>query len=117
VEGEIIGLKPGKHGFHIYNIGDCSAADDSSSNGHFNPTGMPHGGPRDGLRHLGDLGNINANKLGIARFAFTDNRISLKGVNSIIGHSVVVHAEADDLKSQPSGNAGARVACGVIVKQ
>ena len=64
--------------------------------------------------HLGDLGNIRANKSGIARFAYTDNQITLEGVNSIIGHSVVVHARADDLKSQPSGNAGARVACGVI---
>ena len=117
VQGEIIGLTPGKHGFHIHDKGDCSAADGSSAGGHFNPSGMPHGGPKDGQRHLGDLGNINANELGIARFAYSDNRISLEGVNSIIGHAVVVHSQADDLKSQPAGNAGGRVACGVIEKQ
>ena len=117
MEGEINGLTPGKHGFHIHEKGDCSAADASSAGGHFNPTGMPHGGRRGSQRHLGDLGNITADKSGIARFAFTDGWITLAGVNSIIGHAVVVHAQADDLKSQPSGNAGARVACGVIEKQ
>jgi superoxide dismutase, Cu-Zn family len=117
VEGEIIGLTPGKHGFHIHDKGDCSAPDASSAGGHYNPTGMPHGGPRDGMRHVGDLGNITANQSGTARFAYTDNRISLEGKHSIIGHSVVVDAGADDLQSQPSGNAGARVACGVVQKK
>jgi len=117
VTGDITGLTPGKHGFHIHEKGDCSAPDGSSAGGHYNPTGMPHGGPKDVEQHVGDLGNITANSEGVAKFAYTVKWFRLTGENSIIGRAVIVHAQADDLKSQPSGNAGPRVACGVIEKQ
>jgi len=114
VVADIDGLTPGKHGFHIHEKGDCSAADASSAGGHFNPTHMPHGGPDSPKRHVGDLGNIEADAAGHAHFERVDNVIQLDGPNSVIGRAVIVHADADDFVSQPAGNAGARVGCGVI---
>lgn len=111
---DIQGLAPGPHGFHIHEFGDCSSPDAASAGGHFNPGDMPHGAPGADKRHAGDLGNIEADKNGHARLEVTDNKISFSGPNSIIGRSIVVHAQADDYKSQPTGNSGARVACGVI---
>jgi Cu-Zn family superoxide dismutase len=75
---------------------------------------MPHGGPTDVQRHVGDLGNIVADEQGNAHYDWTDTKLSFNGEDSIIGRGVIVHAGEDDLKSQPTGNAGARVACGVI---
>ena len=117
IDGEVTGLKPGSHGFHIHEKGDCSAPDAASAGGHYNPTKMPHGAPSSAERHLGDFGNIEANSAGVARFSRIDRSATLEGANSIIGHGVIVHADPDDLKSQPAGNAGKRVACGVIEKQ
>jgi Cu-Zn family superoxide dismutase len=115
IDGEVTGLTPGAHGFHIHEKGDCSAPDATSAGGHYNPTDMPHGAPDAALRHVGDFGNIDANASGVAKFSHVDHVISLEGPNSIIGHAVIVHAQADDLKTQkPPGNAGARVACGVV---
>ncbi len=114
VEGEITGLPPGSHGFHVHEFGDCSAPDASSAGGHYNPTGQPHGAPDDSLRHVGDLGNIEAGQDSTASVNIVDSILTLSGPNSIVGKAVVVHADADDLESQPSGNAGARLACGVI---
>ncbi len=114
IEGTVTGLTPGKHGFHIHQYGDCSAADGSSAGGHYNPTNQPHGGPADKLRHVGDLGNIVADNTGTATIDMMDDVITLNGPFSIIGRAVVVHAGADDLTSQPSGAAGPRAACGVI---
>ena len=114
VVADVSGLTPGKHGFHIHEFGDCSAPDGSSAGGHFNPTGMHHGAPTDMDRHVGDLGNIEADVNGNAHYEWSDSVISFSGIKSIIGHAVVVHGGADDLKSQPSGAAGPRVACGVI---
>jgi Cu-Zn family superoxide dismutase len=114
VSGEILGLTPGSHGFHIHEYGDISALDGGSAGAHFNPTDMPHGSPGDSKRHVGDLGNIKADAEGKAIIQIRDKAISLDGPNSIIGRALVVHAKADDLKSQPSGDAGDRVACGVI---
>jgi Cu-Zn family superoxide dismutase len=108
------GLTPGEHGFHIHEYGDCSALDAKSAGGHFNPENKPHGAPTDSLRHVGDLGNLVADSAGTAHYEWTDTLISFSGPHSIIGRAVIVHAGADDLKSQPTGNAGARVACGVI---
>jgi Cu-Zn family superoxide dismutase len=109
------GLTPGKHGFHIHQNGDCSAPDGSSAGGHFDPTGMPHGGPDSPQHHAGDLGNITADEAGNASYEALNASISLReGPTSIIGRSIVVHEGEDDLTSQPSGNSGARVACGVI---
>jgi Cu-Zn family superoxide dismutase len=114
IAGEIVGLTPGLHAFHVHEFGDCSAADAMSAGGHFNPEGKPHGGPHDEARHVGDLGNIKADASGRAVVKITDSLVQLHGPHSVIGRSLIVHAVADDLKSQPAGNAGARVACGVI---
>jgi Cu-Zn family superoxide dismutase len=114
VVADIKGLTPGKHGFHIHEKGDCSAPDFSSAGGHFNPTGMKHGSPTDPEHHMGDFGNITANEQGEARFERVVNWLSFKGTNSFVGKAVIVLEKADDLQSQPSGNAGGRIACGVI---
>jgi Cu-Zn family superoxide dismutase len=113
VTGDIENLTPGKHGFHVHDKGDCSAPDASSAGGHFNPTHQHHGGPTTSERHTGDLGNIEANKDGKAHVQWK-GKMSLTGADSIIGKSVVVHEKEDDLKTDPAGNSGTRVACGVI---
>jgi superoxide dismutase, Cu-Zn family len=114
INAEIEGLAPGKHGFHVHEFGDCSMADGTCAGAHFNPTGAPHAGPDDEKRHVGDLGNIEVARQGKATYKRVDKLIALNGPNSIIGRSVIIHADPDDLKTQPSGNAGARVGCGVI---
>ncbi len=114
IDGEISGLKPGSHGFHIHEKGDCSAPDGMSAGGHYNPDKMPHGSPSSAQRHAGDFGNIEANNSGVAKFSRIDHTATLEGLNSIVGHAVIVHADPDDMKTQPTGNAGKRVACGVI---
>jgi len=115
VHAEIGGLTPGKHGFHIHEFGDCSAADFSSAGAHFNPTNQPHAGPDTGARHEGDMGNVEADASGNAKLDYVDHQITLTDdAKSAIGRSVVVHAKPDDLKTQPSGDAGGRIACGVI---
>lgn len=114
VQAHLSGLKPGTHGFHVHEFGDCSAGDGTSAGGHFNPASMPHGAPTDKQRHAGDLGNIVAGEDGAAHVEVTDSVLRLNGDGSIIGRGVIVHAAADDLKTQPTGNAGGRQACGVI---
>lgn len=114
IEADINGLTPGKHGFHVHQYGDCSAPDGTSAGGHFNPENKQHGGPTDMERHVGDLGNVTADSTGHAHLSMTDNVISLAGAHSIIGRGIIVHMGEDDLTSQPTGNAGARVACGTI---
>jgi Cu-Zn family superoxide dismutase len=114
ITGRITGLNPGTHGFHVHEFGDCSAADFASAGGHFNPTGQPHAGPKDAHRHAGDLGNVEAAADGSVSVDYTDSDMRFDGDKSIVGRAAVVHANADDLKTQPSGNAGGRVACGVI---
>lgn len=111
VEAFFEGLGDGPHGFHIHEFGDCSAADGSSAGGHFNPEGHPHSSPDAGMRHMGDLGNIQGVAGATTRYTFTDGVIDLA---LIAGRSVVVHGGEDDLTSQPAGNAGPRIACGVI---
>ena len=114
VSADITGLTPGKHGFHVHENGDCSAPDATSAGGHFNPTKMPHAGMDAEQRHVGDLGNVTADASGKASYDRLDTMLTFEGDNSIIGRAVIVHAKADDLKSQPSGDAGARGACGVV---
>jgi len=114
VVADLEGLTPGLHGFHVHQYGDCSAPNGDSAGGHFNPEGKPHGAPTAKERHVGDLGNVTAGEDGKAHFEWTDPLMSFEGRHSIIGLSVIVHANADDLVSQPAGNAGPRVACGVI---
>jgi len=114
VQAELTGLTPGEHGFHVHQYGDCAAMDGKCAGGHFNPTGAPHGGPESAERHVGDLGNITADASGKAVYDRVDKLLALNGPHSIIGRSIIVHAGRDDLTSQPSGDAGARVGCGVI---
>ena len=114
IVADVTGLAPGKHGFHIHEFGDCSAPDASSAGGHFNPHHSEHGAPDAALRHAGDFGNLEADESGKAHYERVDKIISLNGTDSIVGHAVIVHEKADDLKTQPTGNAGARAACGVI---
>lgn len=113
VVADITGLTPGKHAFHIHEFGDCSAADASSAGSHFNPTNKPHGAPDAAERHIGDLGNLEADSSGKAHLELKDKVLKFSGENSILGHAVIVHEKVDDW-SQPVGNAGGRVACGVI---
>jgi Cu-Zn family superoxide dismutase len=114
VSGTIANLSPGKHGFHIHEAGDCTDPAGKSAGGHFNPDGSPHGGRLDANRHIGDLGNIEAGADGRAEFTIIDTVLTLHGDNSIIGRALIVHGGEDDLVSQPSGDAGPRVACGVV---
>jgi len=115
VLAHVEGLEPGqRHGFHIHEYGDCSAADGTSAGGHFNPHGSRHGAPHEGERHSGDLGNLSADHTGMAHLEEVYTHFEMSGPDSILGRAVIVHAAADDLESQPTGDAGARVACGVI---
>jgi superoxide dismutase, Cu-Zn family len=114
VVADLTGLTPGKHGFHIHEFGDCSAPDAKSAGGHFNPGNHQHGAPDATDRHAGDLGNIEADGSGKAHLELTDKVMKLTGSDSIVGHAVIVHEKADDLKTQPTGDAGGRLACGVI---
>lgn len=103
-----------EHGFHVHQYGDCSAADGTSAGGHFNPEGLPHGGPGHDARHVGDLGNVRVDDRGMVQHEDIDSKLSMAGEHSILGRAVVVHAGHDDMNSQPTGNAGARLLCGVI---
>jgi len=114
VMADIKGLTPGKHGFHIHEFGDCSSPDGTSAGGHFNPENKSHGAPMDMNRHMGDMGNVVAGADGSAHLEYVDHMIQLSGPESIIGHSMILHKSEDDMKTQPTGNAGPRVACGVI---
>lgn len=114
VTGHIRGLEPGKHGFHVHQYGDLTNLETgASAGGHFNPTGMPHGRPDEEERHVGDLGNIEADQNGMANVNISDPMLRLNGPQSILGRAIVVHAKADEF-TQPSGDAGDRVALGVI---
>jgi len=111
---EVSNLSPGPHGFHIHEYGDCRAADGISAGGHFNPGKASHGAPNADPRHVGDLGNIVAAESGVGKLDILVAGPDLEGPNGIIGRSVIVHADPDDMKTQPTGGAGARLACGVI---
>jgi Cu-Zn family superoxide dismutase len=106
---------PGTHGLHIHEKGDCSDPKAASAGGHFNPGGMPHAGPMEMKRHAGDLGNIVIKADGTGDLDLTSDMLTVKpGPNSVVGRSVVFHEKADDLTTQPTGNAGGRFGCGVI---
>lgn len=111
---ELSGLTPGKHGFHIHELGDCNCKDGKCAGGHFNPDGKKHGGPTSAERHAGDLGNVEADAKGNVKVDITDKMISLNGANSVIGRTVMIHEKEDDLKTDPTGNAGNRIGLGVI---
>lgn len=114
VSANISGLTPGAHGFHIHEKGDCNSPDGMSAGGHFNPGKQEHGGPHSEHHHGGDFGNLEADKNGVAKIDEVFSWLSMSGPDSIVGRAVIVHAKADDLKSQPAGNAGGRIGCGVI---
>lgn len=117
ITGTIGGLNAnGTHAFHIHEKGDCSAADASSAGGHFNPAGQPHGRASNPQHHAGDSDNLVANADGSATVNAHFNGVVLGGgaANDVVGKAIVVHADPDDYTSQPSGNAGSRIACGVI---
>jgi Cu-Zn family superoxide dismutase len=111
ITGTVKNLTPGKHGFHIHEFGDLTSTDGSAAGGHFNPEGHEHAGPEAKHRHVGDLGNIDAKADGTANVTMKVEGLKLADV---LGRSFVVHEKEDDLKSQPSGNAGPRIAVGVI---
>jgi superoxide dismutase, Cu-Zn family len=110
------GLLPERElGFHIHEAGDCSSGDGMSAKGHFNPYGKPHGHPQSAERHAGDLPMLRAGKDGRAKLDVTVDQITLTpGPASIVGRGLIIHADPDDFKTQPTGNSGARLACGVI---
>jgi len=119
VTAKLGGLQPGLHGFHVHALGDTTNGC-LSTGAHFNPHGKEHGAPDDHNRHAGDLGNVIVQDDGTAELSISDNHIPLSGPHSIIGRAVVVHADPDDLGkgghelSKTTGNAGGRLACGVI---
>lgn len=117
VTAHVAGLTPGAHGFHIHEKGDCSAPDGMSAGGHFNPGGQPHGHPHKGPHHAGDMPMLETDGYGNARLVAVLPGLTLAGANGIVGKGVIVHAAPDDFKTQPTGNSGARMACGVIVKR
>ena len=116
VSGSISGLKPGaEHGFHVHEKGDCSSGDGLSAGGHFNPGGKPHGHHGMGEHHTGDLPSLKADASGVAAIHFESRTIHVGGsANDIVGKGLIVHRDPDDFKTQPTGNAGPRLACAVI---
>ncbi|MDE0091947.1 MAG: superoxide dismutase family protein, partial [Oligoflexia bacterium] len=111
VTADVKGLSPNKKfGFHIHEFGTCENKG-LLAGGHLNPFGKKHAGPHDKNRHLGDLGNLESDKKGASHYSD-----SVKGrLDQFMGRSVIIHAQADDMKSQPTGHSGNRMACGVIV--
>ena len=116
VAGEVTGLRPNQeHGFHIHEAGDCSSGDGMSTKGHYNPQKKPHGHFGSNDRHAGDMPALKTDAKGVARIDTTLDIITVSpGPTSVVGKGLIVHAQPDDYKTQPTGNAGARLACAVI---
>lgn len=116
ISGEVNGHSAGVKGWHIHEKGDCSDPKAMSAGGHFNPRGHKHGAPTDAVRHAGDTGNLVFNDRGSATINVTIGGISVSKdkPDGIIGRAVIIHLDQDDLKTDPTGNAGGRAACGVI---
>ena len=117
VTAKLTGLAPGSHGFHIHEKGDCSSGDGMSAGGHFNPRGKPHAMPSTSDRHAGDMPMLVADGAGNATLVVELDVITIGGGDTdIVGRGLIVHKDPDDFKTQPTGNSGARVACGVITR-
>ncbi len=115
ITADVTGLKPGSvHGFHIHEIGKCDGPDYKSAGDHFNPAGNKHGGPDSSTKHIGDLGNLIANEKGIAKAEVIVKSKDKNSLGHYVGKSVIIHARADDFATQPAGNSGDRIACGII---
>jgi Cu-Zn family superoxide dismutase len=117
IHAMVSGLKPNQeHGFHVHEKGDCSSGDGLSAGGHFNPTGMPHG-PQDAAHHAGDLPSLKADANGNTNVHLFVRGLAVgSGATDVVGRGLIVHAQPDDFRTQPTGNAGARLACAVIVR-
>jgi Cu-Zn family superoxide dismutase len=114
VTADLTGLPPNStHGFHVHDKGACTNYGNDAGP-HYNPTNAPHASPDAASHHAGDFGNVTADDKGEVHTTFTTRSISVGGTNDVVGHAVILHANPDDLTTQPSGNAGARVACGVV---
>ncbi|HXG58220.1 MAG TPA: superoxide dismutase family protein [Thermoanaerobaculia bacterium] len=111
---DLTGVPPGVHGFHVHEKGDCGERGNAAG-GHFNPMNMPHGAPDAVSRHAGDFGNVTADANGEVHAMLVFRSVTVReGAQSVVGRAVVLHANPDDLATQPAGNAGARIACGVV---
>jgi Cu-Zn family superoxide dismutase len=115
VEAVLDGLRPGLHGLHVHEVGDCAGPGALAAGGHFDPTLHPHGPGAEEASHLGDLGNVLADAQGHAKLSLRDHWIHISGVNGILGRALIVQADPDDLHTQPSGGGGERIACGIIL--
>ncbi len=113
---EVENVSPGEHGVHIHQYGDCSAPDGTSAGGHWNPTNVAHGKWSEGEFHLGDIGNIMVGEDGTGSIELVTDlwEIGTGTDVDVVGKGIIVHTGPDDFVSQPSGNAGARIGCGVI---
>jgi Cu-Zn family superoxide dismutase len=115
VEVQVTGVTPGPHAIHIHEKGDCSAADASSAGDHFNPDVHPHGAPTAEKHHAGDFGNMEVGADGNGKLELVSKVLTIKeGTHSVVGRSIIIHEKADDMTTQPTGNAGGRIGCGVI---
>lgn len=113
VTADLTRVPAGVHGFHVHDKGDCSD-NGNAAGGHFNPMNMPHAAPDAQSHHAGDFGNVTADANGEIHTKFNTRSITVhSGMTSVVGHAVILHANPDDLTTQPSGNAGPRIACGV----
>jgi Cu-Zn family superoxide dismutase len=116
VVADFAGIAPGMHGLHLHELGDCSSDDFKSTGGHFNPTDAPHGAPTDEMRHAGDFGNIEIGEDGAGHLELATTMLSVgDGPYSVVGRAVILHDGEDDLVSQPTGAAGGRIGCGVVM--
>lgn len=114
---ELTGVPPGVHGFHVHDKGDCGD-NGNAAGGHFNPASSAHGAPETDPHHAGDFGNVTADANGRVSTKFNTRSVTVEpGAHSAVGHAVILHANPDDLTTQPTGNAGGRIACGVVQMQ
>jgi Cu-Zn family superoxide dismutase len=114
VTAHLTSVPPGVHGFHIHDKGDCGD-NGNAAGGHFNPATVAHGAPSADPHHAGDFGNVTADAQGVVQVSFNTRSITVApGTNSVVGHAVILHGNPDDLVTQPTGNAGPRIACGVV---